>query len=65
MWQGGLDFCQGGFDLQQGGLDLWQVRKIIKVALSAALNAAAARDLEPKSILCPRRTFLKKSGQTL
>ena len=67
LWQGGLDFWQVGFDLQQVGLDLWQVGKIIKVALSAALEPAAARDLEPRAKLY-LRTFPKKnnlSGQTL
>ena len=36
-----------------------QVGKIIKVALSAALEATAARDLEPRSMQCLRRTSSK------
>ena len=45
---------------RQGGLDLWQFGKIINVALSAALKPTAARDLEPRSMQCLRRTFPKK-----
>ena len=45
----------------QGGLDLWQVGKIIKVALSAALEPTAARVHKPRLILCLRRTFPKKN----
>ena len=44
----------------QGGLDVWQVGKIIKVALSARQEPTAARDLEPRLMLCLRRTFPKK-----
>ena len=40
--------------------NLWQVGKIIKVALSAALKQTAARDLEPRSMLYLRRTFPRK-----
>ena len=37
-------------------------RKIIKVALSAALEpTTAAREFEPRSMLCLRRTFPKKN----
>ena len=43
LQQGGLDLQQGGLDLQQGGLDLWQDGKIIKGALSAALEPTAAK----------------------
>ena len=39
-----------------GSLGFWQVRKIIKVAL----KPRAARDLDPRSMLCLRRTFPKK-----
>ena len=46
---------QVGLDMQQGGLNLWQVGKIIKVALSAALEPTAARDLEPRSMLCLKK----------
>ena len=35
------------------------VGKIIKVVLSAALKPTATRDLEPRSMLCLRRTFPK------
>ena len=35
-------------------------RKMIKVALSAALKPTAVRDLELRSMLCLRRTFPKK-----
>ena len=61
FWQGGLNLWQGGLDFWQGGLDFWQVGKIIKVVLSTALKQTATEDLEPKSMLCLRRTFLKKS----
>ena len=36
-------------------------QKIIKVPLFATLKPTAARDLEPRSMQCPRRTFPKKS----
>ena len=39
---------------------MWQGGKIIKVALSMVLELTAARDLEPRSILCLRRTYTKK-----
>ena len=58
--QGGLNFWQGGLDFRQGGLDFWQVGKIIKVALSTALEQTAAQDLEPRSMLCLRRKFPTK-----
>ena len=34
-------------------LDLWQVGKIIKVALTAALDTTATWYLTPRSMLCP------------
>ena len=54
--QGGLDFRQVGLDFQQVGLDIQQVdldsRQISEIKtselLSAAMKAAAYRDLIPK-----------------
>ena len=45
------------------GLDLLLEGNIIKVPLITALEPASTRDLEPRSMLCFKRTFPKKYEQ--